>query len=329
MSIEKKSFTALGKIIKKSSDTVRRLLNSPEENFTIMRAIATEIFKNKKNLVLSIDETFSKKIYSQWMQGACQFFDTTMGKMITAYKIMAAGLSDGKYFVPIYNSFTFSKDVLENANELRNELIEKIILDTQKFFPDKTITFVLDGAFATKRFFRWVTQKGIRAETRMHSNRKIFYKGKLQKISEVTDLIPKGRHMARTISALWDNIPLYITAQRRINKRGEESIVYQASTYEAKPSEHVANYIKRWKIEKFNRTSKQHLGLQDCFSTKLETQEKHVSSVLLAYSLVQLEMRNQKIKVPEDAIRWLRTKTFDALKKKFIALDQIFGDTHA
>jgi len=51
--------------------------------------------------------------------------------------------------------------------------------------------------------------------------------------------------MARTIQVVWHDIPLFITAQRRIDKHGEESIVYQASTYEAKPSEHVGNYKNR------------------------------------------------------------------------------------
>jgi hypothetical protein len=49
MSIGKKSFTALGKIIEKSSDTIRRLLNPSAENFTMMNAITAEIFQNKKN----------------------------------------------------------------------------------------------------------------------------------------------------------------------------------------------------------------------------------------------------------------------------------------
>jgi hypothetical protein len=33
------------------------------------------------------------------MEGSCKFFDTKMGKMITAYKVLIAGLTDGKYFI--------------------------------------------------------------------------------------------------------------------------------------------------------------------------------------------------------------------------------------
>jgi hypothetical protein len=329
MSIGKKSFTALGKIIKKSSDTVRRLLNPPAENFALMHVIATEIFKNKKMLVLSIDDTLLRKIYSNAMEGTCRFFDTKMGKMITAYKALIAGLTDGKYFIPIHCSFLFSKEVLSNAKELKDELVKNIIVQTIKSFPDKIITVAVDGAFATKKLFSWAIEKKIRLEARMHSNRKVIYKGEIKKISEIEELQPKGRHMARTIHVLWHDIPLYITAERRIDKHGEESIVYQASTYKAKPSEHVNNYKNRWPIEKFNRTGKQSFGLQDCFSTKLETQMSHLSSVLVAYAIVQIEMKKQKILIPEDAIRCLRGKNLACLKNRFYALEEIFGGVHA
>ena len=329
VSTGKKSFAALGKIIEKSSDTIRRLLNSPTENFDLMRAIATDIFRNKKMLVLSIDDTLLRKIYSNSMEGTCKFFDTKMGRMITAYKALIAGLTDGKYFVPIHSSFLFSKEVLSNANELKDELVKSVIEETIKFFPDKTITIALDGAFAKKKLFLWAVENKVRLETRMHSNRKVIYQGKAEKISEIKDLQPKGRHMARTIQVLWNDIPLHITAQRRVDKHGEESIIYQASTYKAKPSKHVNNYKHRWPVEKFNRTSKQSFGLQDCFSTKLETQMSHLFSVLLAYAIVQIEMKKQKMLIPEDAIRCLRGKNLNHLKKRFYALYQIFGATHA
>lgn len=54
---------------------------------------------------------------------------------------------------------------------------------------------------------------------------------------------------------------LDITAVRRIDKHGEESIVYQASTYREKPSEHIKNYKYRWPVEVFIRTTKQNIGL--------------------------------------------------------------------
>ena len=329
VSTGKKSFTALGKIIEKSSDTIRRLVNPSKMNFELLEAVAEDTFKNKKKLVLSLDYTLLRKLYSKSMEGVCEFFDTKMGKMINAYNALIAGLTDGKYFIPIRSGLVFSKKVLSNANELRNEMVKNIIQETIQKFKDKIITVAVDGAFATKEFLLWATVNKVRVEVRMHSNRKVLYKGERIKISEISDLQVKGRHMARTIQVEWHDIVLFITAERRIDKHGEESIVYLASTYEAKPSEHVRNYDKRWSIEKFNRTSKQNLGLQDCFSTKLEVQENHLSSVLIAYAIVQIQMKKFKKLTPEDTIRYLKENDFDFLKQRILATDQIFSNAYA
>jgi hypothetical protein len=105
--------------------------------------------------------------------------------------------------------------------------------------------------------------------------------------------------------------------------------VYQAATYKAKPSEHVRAYKIRWTIEKLFRTSKQSLGLQDCISTSLEVQLNHVTSVLLAYSLLQLECKVQRFSSPEEAIRSLRAKKLDFLQRRFARVHQLSGEIRA
>lgn len=324
MSIGKKSFTQLSNVINKSRDTVRRMLQSDKKNITLMMFIAHQFFHKRKILYLSIDDTLLRKIYSTLMEGSCEFYDTKMSRKITAYKLLIAGLTDGEYFIPIHSAFLYSKEVLANALELKEELLHSIILNTIKEFPDKIIIITMDGAFATKKFLQWAHDNNIKVELRMHSNRTVIYQEKKQKISEITDLRPKGRHMARTIKTEWNNIPVYITGDRRIDKHGEESIVYLVSTYEATPSEHVRNYKYRWPVEKLIRTCKQYLGLQDCFSTKLEIQLNHVSSVLLSYAIVQVEMRKSKYKTPEDTIRALKNVDFDFLKQRILLSDEIF-----
>lgn len=325
----KKSFTALGKIINKSGDTVRRMLNPTEAIFGILEKIAIHLFRNKKRLFLSFDDTLIKKIFSQFIEGTDVFFDTKTNQMVMSYKLLIASITDGKYAIPLRCSFLPSKRAMENAAAFKEELVKKIILEIQKIFPNHIIIVTADGAFATKSLLSWAVDNSIFAEMRMHSNRVVQYNGKSSKISDIKELIPKGRHMARTIQAIWHDIPLEITAQRRIDKHGEESIVYQAATYKASPSQHVAAYKNRWSIEKINRTTKQYVGLQECFSTKLDTQLQHVASVLLAYAFAQVEMKKQRLANPEEAIRYFRQQNFDFLKRRFGALDEIFGDAHA
>ena len=73
----------------------------------------------------------------------------------------------------------------------------------------------------------------------------VQYNEEMIPIRDIKTLEPKGRQMARTIAVTWHGIPLFITAQRRIDKRGNESIVFQAATFQAKPYRHVQIYCLR------------------------------------------------------------------------------------
>ncbi|HWY33741.1 MAG TPA: transposase, partial [Nitrosopumilaceae archaeon] len=259
-SIERRSFTTLGQVIQKSGDTVRRLLNPVPKIYGLLDNIAIKLFKNTKEVVCSIDDTLLKKAFSRFIEGTDKFFDTLIGRKIMSYKLLTGSITNGQYTIPLRFEFVPSKDMLATAAEFKEELVKKMILEVLKIFPDKTIIVAADGAFATKKLLKWVLDNGIKMEVRMHANRVIEYNGEKVQIRQITNLLPKGRHMARTIKAVWHDLALNITAERRIDKHGEESIVYQAATYDAPPSKHVANYKKRWPSEKLYRTSKQHLG---------------------------------------------------------------------
>lgn len=329
MSTGKRSFTALGQIINKSGDTIRRMLNPTRVIFQLLDKIAIRLFRNKKYLFLSIDETLIKKMFSRFIEGTDDFFDTKTNTLVMSYKLLVVAITDGKYTIPLRCTFVPSNRAMQNAAVFKEEYVKQLIVEIRALFPDKIVIVTADGAFATKRLLTWAIDSNISVEMRMHSNRVILYKGKKIKIRDIKDLIPKGRHMARTIQATWHDIPLEITADRRIDKYGEESIVYQVATYTTSPSQHVAAYKNRWPIEKINRTTKQYIGLQECFSTKIDTQLQHVASVLLAYAFAQIEMKKQHFTNPEKAIRYFRRKDFNFLKQRFDALDQNFFDAHA
>lgn len=136
---------------------------------------------------------------------------------------------------------------------------------------------------------------------------------------------PKGRKMARTITVTWYDMELEITIVRRIDKKGNESIVFQCATYKASPNQHIEAYNARWYIEKCIRTTKQNLGLQECFSRSLKIQHGHVAAVLLAYSLTQLQMKKNKLKNPEEAIRQFKKENVGVVISQFSPMDHIFG----
>lgn len=330
LSIGKKSFENLGRAIQKSGKTISRLLQPASVSFEYMQYLCQSMFRDKKKLFCIIDDTLIKKIYSQEMQGSGMFYDGKTGKQILAYKLVLCLISDGKFAIPIECAYLFSKELLDLIPEKfqSKEDIAKIFIQVSiKIFGKAKIIVVADGLYATVNLLKWCNDNRIAAEMRMHSNRVITFKGEkiaLKKLAIRKGIRPKGRQMARTISVLWHDMDLEITVVRRIDKHGDETIVFQVATYKTLPHEHATNYKKRWAIEKMIRTSKQHLGLQDCYSKSSQTQHNHVASVLLSYALIQLDMRKYRFKTSEQAIRRFKKKNATKFFKRLDRLDQSY-----
>lgn len=324
LSIGKRSFAAMSKIINKSGMTISRLLMPSKWNFMAMEAIAKDFFIKRKKLYIMIDDTLIRKIYSKCMNGSGWFYDTKIGRSIRAYKLSVVGITDGKYAFPLFCAFLFDKKLATEPIESAVDITKRLILNAVSLFPEKELVFVADGAFATVNLLTWLKEQKIDAEMRMHSNRKVKYQGKMIRINTIKQLELKGRQKARTVLVEWHGLLLYITAQLRENKHGEESVVFQAANYYAKPKQHVLAYEKRWQIEKLFRTAKQHLGLQECFSTKIDVQMNHVASVLTAYSLLQIEMKRLRLRTPELALKTIKSLNMESIENRYAPLNQIF-----
>ena len=335
LSIGKKSFENLGRTIQKSGKTISRLLQPASVSFEYMQYLCQSMFRDKKKLFCIIDDTLIKKIYSQEMQGSGMFYDGKTGKQIIAYKLVLCLISDGKIAIPIECAYLYSKELLDMIPDKfqSKEDIAKIFVKVAiKLFTKEKIIVVADGLYSTVTFLNWLKKNKIATEMRIHSNRVVVFNGEkisLKKLAARKGIRPKGRQMARTISVLWHDMDLEITIVRRIDKHGDETIVFQAATYKSLPREHVSNYKKRWAIEKMIRTSKQHLGLQDCFSKSLQTQHSHVASVLLSYALTQLDMKKYRLKTPEQSIRRFKKKNAIKFFKRLDRLDQSYEWVYA
>jgi len=328
MSTGKRSFSGLSRVVQKGREYVSKLLFPAEFYFERMQKIAIETFAKRTKLIIAIDETLIKKIYSRYMQGSGWFFDQATMRSWNAYKLALAAVSDGNLMLPLECAFLFDKKLCTDPIMTREDFVICMIHAIRKMFPHKKLIFVLDGAFATKSYLKWCLNHNINTEVRMASNRVVTYQGKERVIREIVALRPKGRQNSRTIKVLWHGMQLYITAQRRFDKHGICSIVFQAATYRAKSSTHVQHYLVRWGIEKLIRTTKQSCGLQDCYSLKLETQLSHVAASLFAYTLIQLERKKRKFINPEAAIRSIKTMNFNFLNHHFSCILQTFPSLH-
>ena len=315
LSMSLKNFTEMAKFNRVSADTIQRKLLSADDSHQKMLSIAQETFQKNSILYLICDETFSHHPYSKVIEGTDDHFDSKIYQEIRSHKILAFGISDGKQILPLYSEFLFGKMSSKKQIPSRIEIVQRMVLKTKKDFPGKNIILVADGAFGKIKMLEWCINNNISAEFRIAKNSKVTFKNQAQQLKNIRNLQPKGKQTSRTIKVAWHKMKLYITAQKRTNKNGKETTVYQVSTYFAKPSKHIKTYQKRWPIEKMFRTTKQYLGLQECQARKMETQLNHIASVFLAYAYLVVEQKRLKLKSPEEALRAIKLKNERILKK--------------
>jgi hypothetical protein len=72
------------------------------------------------------------------------------------------------------------------------------------------------------------------------------------------------------------------------------------------PKQHILAYEYRWPIEKFFRTAKQHLGIQDCQSTFIKKQRAHIFATFLAFIELEVQKIYKKKKSPEQVLKVIR-----------------------
>jgi hypothetical protein len=314
MSIGRKSFSALGRVINRSGKAIAKMLLPWKLYVQYMQHLAVETFKHDYKLFIMIDETLLNKMYSKLMCGTGYFYDTKLRTSYKAYKMIIATVSNGEYTLPLECDFLFDQKLCSTSVPTRNDFVLHIIKSMKKLFVGKRLIFLLDGAFATEEYLKYAHENKIETEVRMPSNRVVEYRGKRVAVRDIKALRPKGKQMARVIRVMWHDLPLYITAARRVDKHGNFSVVFQAATYHARASEHVKHYKVRWKIEKKIRTGKLSCRLQDCYSTDLQIQLNHVHAALLAFAIAQLECTRNKLRNPEAAIRSIKQQNWHLLK---------------
>ncbi|MBM3886641.1 transposase [Candidatus Dependentiae bacterium] len=320
MSTGKKSFQKIAAVGRMSRDTAQRHLHKEQDIFEKLKSIAQSVFQESKNLYIIIDETLIKKIYANNIQGTGYFFDQKTGRRITAFRLAIGMVSDGKNSVPLLSDYLFDKELCQLLPHLKKrstDVAKHLLSIVAKIFNNKAVVLVADGAYATKEMLLWCKENNIKVEMRMHSNRVVIYKGhkyKLRELLLLKGIKPKGRQMARTITVLWHEMELEITIVRRLDKHDQESIVFQVATYKTNPIKHVHVYQKRWCVEMMIRTTKQRIGIQDCYSKLFRS---HIASCLLVFALAQWEKKKSNLKNTEAALNKLERKNAQFLERRF------------
>ncbi len=318
----RKTFEALAREVGKSGDTIARIV---EHNAATSQDLIRVIKKTlkRKRLYLIIDDTIILKIYSKIISGTCDNYDSSDRKTYRSLCSVVAVITDGDIAIPIDQALWISAEFANDNHFKKWEIAQNLIIKVQK---ELTIYMVLaDGLYAVFSFLKWLVFQNIKFEMRFHSNRVIDDNGVKIQIKKSSKFIMSGKRPKRTIQARWYDVSFYFTALRRVTKYGTAIITYQISNYKASAREHVQAYSYRWNIEKFFRTAKQKLGLNDCQSQKQKLQEKHIFNVFFSYALLQYECKKYNLQNTESAINQIKHKNFIQLKSHFMRSAEIFG----
>jgi SRSO17 transposase len=322
----KKTCESLSEVIGISGDTVLRLLDEYATSLEMLIQLARLHFADKK-ISLVLDDTIISKIYSKYIEGSCDNYDSAKGIKYRSLCSVTAVLTDGRIAMPIAQELWISEEFSTGSYKKKFELALDLIARIKS---NIDIDMVLaDGLYATTDCIKALVQRGIFFEMRFHSNRVIEWKGLKSPIRDLKALQLKGRRCQRTRLAQWKGMLLHFTSVKRFTKRGKEIITYQVSNRNLPADRHTQFYSQRWCIEEFFRTAKQYLGLNDCRSRKQHIQENHIMNVFLAYALLQLESKKKRLSNPEEALKRFDKQNFRHTFSYFSRSAQILGAFYA
>lgn len=317
----KKTFDSLGREVSISGDSITRILMSNAITSDDLLSFCKLIFGNKA-VYLIIDDTLIKKIYSRLIEGACDNYDSSNRQHYRSLCSVVAMVTDGETAIPVDQKLWFSEEYSPDNHLKKWEIAKELIVKIRPLIRLKT--FIADGLYAIVELMEWLINSSINFEMRIHSNRAIECKGMKAQIRNHPRLKVTTRNPIRTVKVLWQGMRLYVTAFLRVMKNGKVTRVYQVSNYKATAAKHVQCYKYRWNIEKFFRTAKQYLGLNDCMARKQKAQEYHIMNVFLAYAFAQYERLRLKAKNVESALKSLKRSNFNTLNLRLSAKIQIF-----
>ena len=322
----KKTCPEIAKSLSQNHDSVYKTLKSQDLLLPIFPKLLIDMvrhFSSFRKGWLVIDDTLIAKLFAKFIEGLDLHYNSAIGRCEKGLCAVTIAWTDGKITIPLDFEFWLSKDILDKDYltkiQLAQILIKKLI---------ETIEFegvILDGLYASAEMIKFLNELNIKFEMRMHSNRIITTRnGRKIKLSNLRELKMRRNERSRSMLAQWKGINLYFTAELRIDKNGEKSIVYIVSNWEAPSKVHVATYAMRWVTEKFYRTSKQSLGLRDSGTRAIRKQKVHIYSIFYAYAFLQVKKEQIGALNVEEVIKYYQDAKPRQIQLDLEAFSQIF-----
>ncbi len=103
----------------------------------------------------------------------------------------------------------------------------------------------------------------------------------------------------------------FIVAAKRRARNGEYRTIYMVTNLKQSAERILETYSLRWNIEKFFRTAKKKLGLQDCQTRKITKQNIHTLAVFAVFGMADSISASYGYDNVDEVIRMIRSKKID------------------
>ena len=271
---------------------------------------------------LAIDFSFINKTHSYATDNVTYDYDGTKKCVQKGFSLGFALWTDGKVTIPCDFQFWARKKDAGVFYRNKPQIAKELILSLKKkiYFTEVK----LDGAFASQAMIQFFRKHKISFVMRIPRNRVVTSKEGAFQLKDHPILTFQRNQKYKAIKVRYKDIPCFITAHKRNGKKGTYETVFLVSNVKRSAKNHVISYAKRWCIEKFFRTAKQHLGLADCQSTNIEKQKAHIFLVMFSYAELSLIKNAKKKKSIEDVLHPVRWQKSTQEIEKYLVFNKTF-----
>jgi len=302
-----------------SHDKVTRFLSS--EDFTsarlweLIKPTVREIqsASGGEDGVIIIDDTIEEKPSTDENEIICWHYDHSKGRLVKGVNIISTMYYIKEYRIPVsFDLVRKTKTVIDKKtnkekrisektkNEQYREMLKVCIKNNIKF------KYVLNDVWYGSSENMMLIKEAMKKDFIMpiKTNRKIALSEK-EKLSgkyvTVSELELK-ENIQQTIYLEGVSFPLLLIKQVHKNADGTEGVLYLVSSDLTLTYEQITTiYHKRWKVEEYHKSLKQHVCLCKSPTKRVRTQSNHIFASI--YSFFKLEYLSLKSELNPTALR--------------------------
>ena len=304
----KKNCAAISRQMGLNHDSLYEFFDNPYDDKSLLQACLKNTYSKLPTDVgkwyINIDETLIEKMFSEKMEAAAPNWSSIHNDTMNGHAIVAAVITNGKITIPLTFKTWYSEKTFPDRHKTRIKLAQELMIEIKSQLPD--LMFLLDGGFSSEDMLSFCMTNEIKYCMRFHSNKKVVINNKEAQIRNHGLIKISGKRKRRAVRGFYKGIGAYFVAFKRLDKKGKVKMVYLVTSEKESPKETIQTYKKRWNIEKFFRTAKQHLGLRDCQALSAAKQEAHIFAVFVIYAWLQIQKFNRKAKNPERILHKIR-----------------------